>query len=179
MIQPTDLTMNILRTVALAVVMCLCFGCNEQNGSIDRHEKVYQSLLIDGNSLLKKNKYQKGADLFTKAISIAPEKFEGYLNRGIAYIKLERYKKAIVDFTKAIQKNGAIAIAYANRGIAYDYSGRHKEALSDYQKALALDPEVGKGPGFMQRFLYNKSKIPDLRERADFLEKTLKTQQTP
>ncbi|MBW1677177.1 MAG: tetratricopeptide repeat protein [Deltaproteobacteria bacterium] len=105
--------------------------------------------------------------MFTEAISSEPEKAEGYLNRGIAYLYLERYKKAIVDLTKAVQKDRALAIAYANRGIAYDHLGKHKEAFSDYQKALALDPETGKGPGFMERFLYN----------AEFLEKTLKTQQ--
>ncbi|MEA2084185.1 MAG: tetratricopeptide repeat protein [Thermodesulfobacteriota bacterium] len=127
--------MNILRAVAMAVVVCLCFGCNEQGSPTDQHEKGYRSLLLDGNRFLKKKKYQKGADLFTKAISKEPEKAEGYLNRGIAYANLERYKKAIVDFTKAIQKDGALAIAYANRGIAYDHLGRHKEALSDYQKA--------------------------------------------
>ena len=170
--------MSILKFIALAVVMCLSFGCNKQEDSpIDRQEKVYRAVLLDGNRLVKKKKYQKAADLFTEAISRQPEKAEGYLNRGIAYVCLKRYKKGILDFTKAIQKDRALAIAYANRGIAYDHLGKHKEALSDYQKALALDPEIGKGPGFMERFLYNKPKTPNLRERAEFLEKTLKTQQ--
>jgi len=170
--------MNILRVVALTAVVCLCTGCNEQNSPIDQHEKVYRALLLDGNRLLKKKMYQKGADLFTEAISREPEKAEGYLTRGIAYICLEQYKKAIVDFTMAIQKDRTLAIAYANRGIAYDHLARHKNALSDYQKALAIDSEVGKGPGFMERFLHNKPKTPDLRERVKFLEKTLNTQQT-
>ncbi|RLB80517.1 MAG: hypothetical protein DRH17_11750 [Deltaproteobacteria bacterium] len=170
--------MNTLKFIALTVVVCLCLGCNKQEDSpIDRQEKVYRALLLDGNRLLKKKKYQKASDLFTEAISKQPEKAEGYLNRGIAYLCLERYKEGILDFTKAIQKDRALAIAYANRGIANDHLGKHKEALSDYQKALALDPETGKRPGFMERFLYNKPKTPSLRERAEFLEKTLKTQQ--
>jgi len=53
---------------------------------------------------------------------------------------------------------------------------RHKEALFEYQKALAIDSEVGKGPGFMERFLHNKPKTPDLRERVKFLEETLTTE---
>ncbi|MBW2020131.1 MAG: tetratricopeptide repeat protein [Deltaproteobacteria bacterium] len=170
--------MNTLKFIALTVVVCLCLGCNKQEDSpIDQQEKVYRALLLDGNRLLKKKKYQKASDLFTEAISKQPEKAEGYLNRGIAYLCLERYKEGILDFTKAIQKDRALAIAYANRGIANDHLGKHKEALSDYQKALALDPETGKRPGFMERFLYNKPKTPSLRERAEFLEKTLKTQQ--
>ncbi len=170
--------MHIFRVVALTAVVCLCPGCNEQNSPIDQHEKVYRALLLDGNRLLKKKMYQKGADLFTEAISREPEKADGYLNRGIAYVHLEWYKKAIIDFTKAIQKDSTLAIAYANRGIAYDHLAQHKDALSDYQKALAIDFEVGKGPGFMERFLHNKPKTPDLRERVKFLEETLKTQQT-
>ena len=176
--RTTILIINILRAVALTVVVCLCSGCNEQNSPIDQHAKVYRALLLDGNRLLEKKKYQKAADLFTEAVSREPEKAEGYLTRGIAYICLEHYKKAVVDFTRAIQKDRTLAIAYANRGIAYDHLGRHKDALFDYQKALAIDSEVGKGPGFMERFLHNKPKTPDLRERVKFLEETLKTQQT-
>ena len=168
--------MNILRAIALTVVVCLCHGCNEQNSPIDQREKVYRAFLLDGNRLLEKKSYQKAADLFTEAIFSEPEKAEGYLNLGIAYVHMEQYKKAIVDFTKAIQKDRTLAIAYANRGIAYDHLGRHKDALSDYQKALSINPEVGKGPGFMERFLHNKPKTPDLRERVKFLEETLKTE---
>lgn len=176
--RTTNLIMNILRVIALAVVVCLSLGCNEQNSPIDQHEKVYRALLLDGNRLLEKKKYQKAADLFTEAVSREPEKAEGYLTRGIAYICLEQYKKAVVDFTRAIQNDRTLAIAYANRGIAYDHLGRHKEALFDYQKALSINPETGKGPGFMERFLHNKPKTPDLQERVKFLEETLKTQQT-
>jgi len=174
--RTTNLMMNILRVIVLTLVVCFCPGCNEQNSPIDQREKVYRALLLDGNRLLEKKKYQKAADLFTEAVSREPEKAEGYLTRGIAYICLEQYKKAIVNFTKAIQKDKTLAIAYANRGIAYDHLGRHKDALFDYQKALSINPETGKGPGFMERFLYNKPKTPDLRERVKFLEETLTTE---
>ncbi|MCK5508404.1 MAG: tetratricopeptide repeat protein [Desulfobacterales bacterium] len=169
--------MNTLKFIALSVVVCFCLGCGEQNSPIDRSEKVYRALLLDGNRLIEKKKYQKAADLFTEAISNESERAEGYLNRGIAYVHIEQYNEAIVDFTKAIQKDRTLAIAYANRGIAYDHLGRHKDALSDYQKALSIDPETGKGPGFMERFLHNKPKTPHLRERVKFLEETLQTQQ--
>ena len=170
--------MNTLKFVAISVVVCLCIGCNGQDSPIDRSEKIYRAFLLDGNRLLEKKKYQKAIDLFTEAIYSEPEKAEGYLTRGIAYVHLERYKKAIVDFTKAIQNDRTLAIAYANRGIAYDHLGRHKDALSDYRKALSINPETGKGPGFMERFFHNKPKTPALRERVKFLEETLKTQQT-
>jgi hypothetical protein len=47
--------------------------------------------------------------------------------------------------------------------------------IFDYQKALSINPETGKGPGFMERFLHNKPKTPDLRERVKFLEETQQT----
>ncbi|MBW2167174.1 MAG: hypothetical protein JRG74_14135 [Deltaproteobacteria bacterium] len=81
--RTTDLIMNILSVVALTVVVFLCPGCNEQNSPIDQREKVYRALLLDGNRLLEKKKYQKAADLFTEAVSREPEKAEGYLTRGI------------------------------------------------------------------------------------------------
>jgi|GEM_PF-5711612 len=162
------------RFIALAVVLGLCLGCNKQDDSpIDREEKVYRAILLDGNRFIKKEKHQEAADLFSEAISKKPDKFEGYLNRGIAYLYLKRYDQAIVDFTEAIRKDQTLAIAYANRGIAYDHLKKQRQALSDYQKAIALDPEVGKGPGFMERFLHNKPKMPDVRDRAEFLENTL------
>ena len=170
--------MNTLKFIVILVVVCFCPGCGEQNSPIDRNEKVYRALLLDGNRLLEKKKYQKAIDFFTEAIYSEPEKAEGYLTRGIAYICLEQYKKAVVDFTKAIQNDRTLAIAYANRGIAYDHLGRHKDALSDYRKALSINPETGKGPGFMERFLHNKPRTPGLRERVKFLEEILKTQQT-
>jgi len=110
--RTTNLIMNILRAVILTVVVvCLCPGCNEQNSPIDQHEKVYRAVLLDGNRLLEKKKYQKAVDLFTEAVSREPEKkAEGYLTRGIAYICLKQYKKAIVDFTRAIQKDSTLAL---------------------------------------------------------------------
>lgn len=169
---------NPLKFIALAVALCLCQGCQGcskgAESPIDQQDEVYRALLVDGNDLLKKQKHQKAAAVFAEAISKVPEKAEGYLNRGIAYIYLERYEKAIVDLTKAIEKDEGLAIAYANRGIAYDHLEKHKEALSDYKVALALDPNKVKGPGFIERFLYNKPKVPEVRDRAEFLEKTLR-----
>jgi len=166
---------NPLKFIALAVALCLCQGCSKDAESpVDRQDEVYRAILVEGNDLLKEKKYQEAAGVFGEAVSKAPEKAGAYLNRGIAYIYLERYERAIVDLTKAIEKDEGLAIAYANRGIAYDHLEKPEEALSDYKVALALDPNKVKGPGFMERFLYNKPKLPDVGERAEFLEKALK-----
>jgi tetratricopeptide (TPR) repeat protein len=167
------MTSNLFTCIVLAVALCLCQGCGSQKGPIDQEEKAYRALLVDGNRLLRKAKYEEALSVFAQAVARMPDKAEGYLNRGIAYVVLKQYEKAIGDFDEAIFRDKTLAIAYANRGIAYDHLGKYKEALADYKEALALDPNKVKGPGFMERFLYNKPKTPDVRERAAFLEKTL------
>ncbi|MBW2107090.1 MAG: tetratricopeptide repeat protein [Deltaproteobacteria bacterium] len=166
---------GLLKWIALAVVLCLCQGCNSQKRPEEKRQKAYKKLLIEGADLLKRQKFQDAFDMFDRAVTKMPEAAEGYLNRGITRVLLKEYEKAVGDFTEAIKRDDKLAIAYADRGIAYDHLGQQKEALSDYKKALAIDPNQIKGPGFLERFMYKKPKTPDVRERAVFLEKTMRS----
>jgi len=75
---------------------------------------------------------------FTKAISIAPDKFEYYMARGSAYIFVRQSKNAVTDLTRAIALNPNQADIYFNRGLAYILSGDIKDGWADIDKSKKM-----------------------------------------
>ena len=98
-------------------------------------------------------------------------------NLGLALAKmhLNRYDEALDSFDRAIALDAALAVAYADRGILYDKMGNPTHALEDYRKALELDPKLGKGPGWLWRFLHNVHEKPStIADRMAYLEAELR-----
>lgn len=61
--------------------------------------------------------YQEAITDFTKAISVYPEYFEVYNDRGTAYSRLNRNNKAIADYKKALEINPNYDLAQKNKEI--------------------------------------------------------------
>lgn len=84
-----------------------------EDGQLDAGKKIIDSLpagSVDINSLLNAgilllNKKQSAAamEYFTKAISVAPTRWEGYYYRGRAYIESGKKKMSKPDFEKVIE----------------------------------------------------------------------------
>jgi len=75
---------------------------------------------------------------FTRAIDIAPDKFQYYLARGSAYIFIRQTKNAVTDLTRAIELNPGQADIYFNRGLAYILSGDIKDGWADIDKSKKM-----------------------------------------
>jgi tetratricopeptide (TPR) repeat protein len=89
-------------------------------------------------------------------------------------MNLGRDAEALAAFDQALRAEPEFAAAFANRGILHDRMGQHEQALADYRRALALDPELGEGPGWITRFLRNQPQPPPtIADRADYLEAEL------
>ena len=63
-------------------------------------------------------------DDYSKAIEIAPNKSEAYINRGDVKVSQEKYDDAIADYSKAIEISPSNSKAYNNRGNTYAKIGR-------------------------------------------------------
>ena len=90
---------------------------------------------------------------------------------------LEAYDRAIAEEERAEaaeDQRSVLGVSYANRGILKDWMGDYTGALRDYEKAVALEPEVGEGPGWLTRFLRTQpERPPSVADRAAYLRQEL------
>ncbi len=115
--------------LALALMAGILFGC----AGVDH--------LKQGNTYLRKGKYDQAIADYNEAIRLNPKDAHAYFNRAIAYGKKGNYDQAIADLTEAIRLNPKYTQAYINRGIAYEYKGEIDKTIADWTEAIRLDPK--------------------------------------
>jgi tetratricopeptide (TPR) repeat protein len=86
-----------------------------------------------------RKQYKKAFADFASALSVDPENWLVFYNRGIVNFDLGNDADAIADFGSAIRSDPSTGVAYYNRGLAYERSGKPHEALEDYRRAVELD----------------------------------------
>jgi tetratricopeptide (TPR) repeat protein len=89
---------------------------------------------------------------FDRAIELAPEDSELYLQRGDTYAEMGKTDLAIADFSKAIAMPPDNPEAYYLRARAYEDKGENALALADFEKVLELDKERGEVPVEVKEF---------------------------
>ncbi len=87
------------------------------------------------------NEHKRAIEHYNKALTLKPDLFEGYNNRGNTYESLGRVDKAIEDYDEAIRLNPKFREAYYNRGTAYIFKAEFDRAVEDYDEAIRLHPE--------------------------------------
>ncbi len=92
-----------------------------------------------GNIRLSQNKLDEALADYNKAVELAPNVTDPYLNRGIAWEALGMWQKAIADYERVLELDDAEA--YNNRGNAKSGLGDWQGAIADLQKAFELDPD--------------------------------------
>ncbi len=143
--------------------------------SISREDYPGENEYRMGNDFLEKSEFENAVIHFDKALALNKKLDAAYLGKGIALMYMNRLEKSKTNLDKAVEMNSKFAEAYANRGILYDKMGRYRDALEDYKTALNLKPKLSEGPGWIWRFLRNKSdKPPTILDRARYLESELK-----
>ena len=116
-----------------------------QNATAQQEQKSKRAiqLFVDGNKLLKTEKYKQAARKFTAAVRTWPEFAEAHSNLGYCYRKQQKYDKAIASYLKAIELNPKLAeareyLAEAYAELAADY---RRKALEELEILKGLDPE--------------------------------------
>jgi tetratricopeptide (TPR) repeat protein len=118
--------------------------------------------------------YDRALVEYDKALQENPGYTPALRGRAETLIMLDREPEAIEIYDQLIALQPDNAGHYANRGIAHDRLGHFEQALADYVTALALDPEVGEGPGWLTRFLRNQpEKLPGIADRARYIQEQL------
>ena len=72
-------------------------------------------------------------DLLSKAVSLDPKCFDGYLQLGILAASQHDYEKAIRLYTKAIEVEPQLGEAHYRLGVAYDRLGQREKAEQEFQ----------------------------------------------
>lgn len=71
-------------------------------GSEKAAKETANALKNQGNALFEARKYREAMNLYTKAISMAPEEPTYYSNRAAAWIRVGAFKEAVTDCKQAI-----------------------------------------------------------------------------
>lgn len=93
---------------------------------------------------------------FDKAIELAPEDSELYLQRGDIYAEMGKTDLAIADFSKAIESMPDNPEAYYLRARAYEDKGENTLALADFEKVLELEKEGVEVPVEVKKFVQKR-----------------------
>jgi len=80
--------------------------------------------------------------IYGKAIALAPDFMDAYLNLGAIMCEQGDCDGAVRLFTKAIERNPKEPLLYFNRAVALEDLNRFGEALKSYDLALQLDPNL-------------------------------------
>jgi tetratricopeptide (TPR) repeat protein len=120
----------LILSVSIIVVMGIAFplAAQETDG--------YDS----GLSQHSQDNIEGAIESYTKALAIAPDNPEIFLNRGLARLKTQDYSGAINDTTRAIKLDPSNPRAFDARGMALYFTGDCPGAVQAFTQALALDP---------------------------------------
>jgi tetratricopeptide (TPR) repeat protein len=94
-----------------------------------------------GNVRIGENQIEAAIADFNKAIEIAPDFPDPYLNRAVGYEFQGKWTEAIKDYNKVLTIDPNDAMAYNNRGNAKAGLGNWQDAIADYQKAVDLEAD--------------------------------------
>lgn len=115
-----------------------------------RAEKEFQ----EGMKLMRPGKYPDAIVRLTRALDIAPQRGDIFLERGNAHRALGEADAALADFQAATDLN--TSLVEAHNGIAMIYVERHdsRHALEELNKSLAIHPSI---EGYYQRGLMHEA----------------------
>jgi len=94
-----------------------------------------------GNVRVSQNNLQGALEDYNKAIELAPNVADPYLNRGVAFEGLGKWSNAIADYNRVLELDPNDAMAYNNRGNAQAGLRKWSNAIADYQKAAEINPK--------------------------------------
>lgn len=89
---------------------------------------------------LMQNEPKRALRDLNRAIELAPDYANAYVNRGLAYVQIDQYDQALNDFEYALRLNPKHVLAKYNRAYLYQRLGNLQLALNGYTDLLEQDP---------------------------------------
>ncbi len=97
-------------------------------------------LLSVGDELAKQGEWEKAADQFRHAATLAPNYADVHVRYGQALLETGRLPEAGQSFQRAIAINPDYAEAYALAGVTYRRQSDEDNAMASFRRALEIDP---------------------------------------
>ena len=95
--------------------------------------------LADGLSNAWNGDLEGATAAFDRAIELAPQSSDAYLNRGLAWRRLGDLDRALADLDRAVRYGPREARAYYHRSVVLRQRGDLRRARADEESAVALD----------------------------------------
>ena len=89
----------------------------------------YESSIMKGNTLLRKQMYQEALDAYEGAIQMKPDAFEAWYNKAVILDYLGKHADAVASLEKAILCKPDHYEAWYMKGMVLDHAGRYNEAI--------------------------------------------------
>lgn len=93
--------------------------------------------------------YHMAKDHYDQALSLAPEDFEIFNERGLIYLQLKDYENALIDFKDATRINPQYAEAYFNLGVLYLNIDQFAKAVENVEKGQQIQPQGNRRYGVL------------------------------
>lgn len=93
-----------------------------------------------GTLAWKLSDYRRLAQCSLRTIDLAPERYEGYMLKGLNERHLGRLPQAVKLFRQAAELTDDTALPYMLLGRSLEESGKGRDALVAYGKAVEIDP---------------------------------------
>jgi Flp pilus assembly protein TadD len=77
----------------------------------------------------------------SRAMAVAPERFEGYALRGLYHRRRGELERALESFDKAVERRGTETQPLVLQGLTLEDLGRPEQARECYEVALAQNPD--------------------------------------
>jgi tetratricopeptide (TPR) repeat protein len=102
-------------------------------------EKLVAGLMGKAEAAFYAGEHEKVVVILDSVLSIEPNSFAAWRNKGAALGRLGNYKKALAAYEKALEIKPNNVNAWFGKGLALANLEHHKEALAAYEKALELN----------------------------------------
>ncbi|MDX1517792.1 MAG: sulfotransferase [Woeseiaceae bacterium] len=127
-------------------------GLNLQRmGNLAEAERIYRDVLVkdpanvDAMRLMagiamRAKQYGDAEVLLERALEIAPNYYQGWMDLGLARQEQDKGELAIEAYTRAMRIEPKRPRAYAAAGTTIAMNGEHEKAVDFFDQAIALDP---------------------------------------
>jgi eukaryotic-like serine/threonine-protein kinase len=96
----------------------------------------YASWLMLGNVYVQLSRPDEAASCYGIGISLRPDLYWSYFNRGLLSLEQKDFAQALVDFDRMIALRPDLTVAYINRALARLGLGYYQAAIDDLTRAL-------------------------------------------
>jgi tetratricopeptide (TPR) repeat protein len=105
------------------------------------------------NRKAKAGLVQEAEALYTKAISLNPEMFQAYFNRGLLRRASGNLSGALADFEATISISPTFRGGFVQKGLTHELMGDRAQARRDLEQAAKVDPRDPEALYHLARFL--------------------------